>query len=44
MSNAPLVMTPGEPAGIGAEIALKAWKNEKSNVFFLLDNPERVRE
>jgi 4-hydroxythreonine-4-phosphate dehydrogenase len=43
MSNAPLVMTPGEPAGIGAEIALKAWKNEKSNVFFLLDNPERVR-
>ena len=39
----PLVLTPGEPAGVGAEIALKAWRREGSPLFFLIDDPERVR-
>ena len=39
----PLVLTPGEPAGIGAEIALGAWKTGTAPVFCLLDDPGRVR-
>ena len=41
--DAPLVLTPGEPAGVGAEIALKAWRRGDSPLFFLIDDPERVR-
>jgi 4-hydroxythreonine-4-phosphate dehydrogenase len=41
--DAPLVLTPGEPAGIGAEIALKAWRREGTPLFFLIDDPRRVR-
>jgi 4-hydroxythreonine-4-phosphate dehydrogenase len=41
--EAPLVLTPGEPAGVGAEIALKAWRREDTPKFFLIDNPERVQ-
>lgn len=41
--DAPLVVTPGEPAGVGAEIALKAWRREGTPLFFLIDDPDRVR-
>ncbi|HEY1299825.1 MAG TPA: 4-hydroxythreonine-4-phosphate dehydrogenase PdxA [Stellaceae bacterium] len=40
----PIALTVGEPAGIGGEIALKAWLARGSAVppFYLLDDPERV--
>ena len=40
----PLALTMGEPAGIGAEIALKAWmkRGRETPVFVLLDDPERL--
>ena len=44
MSNLPIVITPGEPAGIGAEITLKAWEARSCPPFFLIDDPERVRK
>ena len=44
-SEKPLALTMGEPAGIGAEIALKAWqgRNGGTPLFFLLDDPPRLR-
>jgi len=45
--RAPLALTIGEPAGIGGEIALKAWrarKSEKLPPFFALDVPERLKQ
>src|SRR5947209_17042884 len=41
---APLALTMGEPAGIGAEIAMAAWLRRGKAVppFFLLDDVERV--
>ena len=40
----PLALTMGEPAGIGAEIALMAWRRRAEGVppFFLLDDVERL--
>jgi 4-hydroxythreonine-4-phosphate dehydrogenase len=41
-----LALTMGEPAGIGGEIALRAWlaRNERNvPAFFILDDPERLR-
>ncbi len=40
----PLALTMGEPAGIGAEIALKAWLGRSLGVpaFYLIDDPERL--
>ena len=39
----PLAVTMGEPAGIGAEIALKAWRGRgELSPFFLIDDPERL--
>ncbi|WP_193173006.1 4-hydroxythreonine-4-phosphate dehydrogenase PdxA [Nisaea nitritireducens] len=40
----PLAVTPGEPAGTGAEITLKAWSSARNllSPFFLLDDPERL--
>lgn len=41
----PLVLTMGEPAGIGGEIALKAWfarARDRLPPFFLIDDPERL--
>jgi 4-hydroxythreonine-4-phosphate dehydrogenase len=40
----PLAMTMGEPAGIGGEIALKAWQARKDGIppFFLIDDPARI--
>jgi len=40
----PLAVTMGEPAGIGGEIALKAWREHRENLppFFLIDCPHRI--
>jgi 4-hydroxythreonine-4-phosphate dehydrogenase len=41
----PLALTMGEPAGIGGEIALKAWfarDPERLPPFFLIDDPDRL--
>ncbi|HKM72435.1 MAG TPA: 4-hydroxythreonine-4-phosphate dehydrogenase PdxA [Stellaceae bacterium] len=40
----PLVVTMGEPAGIGGEIALKAWLGRGAGVppFYLIDDPDRL--
>ena len=40
----PLALTMGEPAGIGGEIALKAWLNRSNGIpaFYLLDDPDRI--
>ncbi len=46
-ATAPLVLTPGEPAGIGAEIAMKAWRARAEAgvpAFALLDDQERLRK
>ena len=45
MTSAPIVVTMGEPAGVGAEICLKAWMRREElslPVFFLLDDPKRL--
>lgn len=45
MTTGPVVVTMGEPAGIGAEIALKAWLRRRElslPAFFLLDDPGRI--
>jgi 4-hydroxythreonine-4-phosphate dehydrogenase len=40
----PLAVTMGEPAGIGGEIAIKAWLNRGDGVppFYLIDDPDRL--
>jgi 4-hydroxythreonine-4-phosphate dehydrogenase len=40
----PLALTMGEPAGVGGEIALKAWQRRGDGVppFYLLDDPDRL--
>jgi 4-hydroxythreonine-4-phosphate dehydrogenase len=43
--NAPLALTMGEPAGIGGEIALQAWRQHKDfsvPPFFIIDDPKRL--
>jgi 4-hydroxythreonine-4-phosphate dehydrogenase len=42
----PLVLTMGEPAGIGGEIALKAWLARADGLpsFYLRDDPERLNK
>jgi 4-hydroxythreonine-4-phosphate dehydrogenase len=42
----PLVLTMGEPAGIGGEIALAAWSRRAAGVprFALIDNPSRLAD
>jgi 4-hydroxythreonine-4-phosphate dehydrogenase len=41
---APLVLTMGEPAGVGGEISLKAWLNRLDGIppFYLIDDPDRL--
>lgn len=42
----PLVLTMGEPAGVGGELTLKAWENRREHglpVFFAIDDPARLR-
>jgi 4-hydroxythreonine-4-phosphate dehydrogenase len=43
--TASLALTMGEPAGIGGEIALKAWLRRGDGVpsFFVIDDPDRLR-
>jgi 4-hydroxythreonine-4-phosphate dehydrogenase len=45
MDLPPLALTMGEPAGIGGEIALAAWRRlaGQGPVFLALDDPERLR-
>ena len=40
----PLALTMGEPAGIGGEIALKAWLELRGDLpsFYLIDDPDRL--
>ena len=40
----PLAVTMGEPAGIGGEIALKAWLARRDSIppFYLIDDPDRL--
>ena len=40
----PVALTMGEPAGIGAEIALKAWYGRGASLppFFVIDDPDRL--
>ncbi|MBT5265257.1 MAG: 4-hydroxythreonine-4-phosphate dehydrogenase PdxA [Rhodospirillaceae bacterium] len=40
----PVVITPGEPAGIGAEITLAAWADHRSELpaFALIEDPSRL--
>jgi 4-hydroxythreonine-4-phosphate dehydrogenase len=42
--NLPLALTMGEPAGIGGEIALKAWLRRGEGVppFYVIDDPDRL--
>lgn len=45
MTTRPIALTMGEPAGVGAEIALKAWMRREELLlppFFLLDDPRRL--
>ncbi len=45
MTTRPIALTMGEPAGVGAEIALKAWMRRDELLlppFFLLDDPRRL--
>jgi len=41
---APLALTMGEPAGIGGELALRIWCNQRDSVspFFIIDDPKRL--
>ena len=43
-SQLPVVITMGDPAGIGGEITLKSWLNHRQNLppFFVIDSPERL--
>lgn len=40
----PVAVTMGDPAGIGGEIALKAWRDHRHGLapFFVIDDPERL--
>lgn len=43
----PLALTMGEPAGIGAELALAAWRDRTTTavpVFFIIDDPKRLEQ
>ena len=42
MLGKPIAITPGEPAGIGTEITVKAWKDKSCPPFFLIDDAGRV--
>jgi 4-hydroxythreonine-4-phosphate dehydrogenase len=44
VADRPLAVTMGEPAGIGGEITLKAWRLRRSDAvpFFVIDSPQRL--
>jgi len=39
----PLALTMGDPAGIGGEITLKAWRAKKGTPFFVIDDVHRLK-
>ncbi|MEM9469553.1 MAG: 4-hydroxythreonine-4-phosphate dehydrogenase PdxA [Pseudomonadota bacterium] len=44
--NKPIAITMGEPAGVGGELTIKAWrvrKEENLSPFFVIDCPERLK-
>jgi 4-hydroxythreonine-4-phosphate dehydrogenase len=45
-SEVPIAITMGEPAGIGGEILLSAWRQRRAGnpVFFAIDDPGRLRK
>lgn len=45
-STPPIAVTMGEPAGIGAELALLAWHRERHTLppFFVIDDPVRLKD
>lgn len=45
-AGGPLAVTPGEPAGVGLDLTLGLWaaRTGQTPPFFLIDDPERVRE
>jgi len=45
-SPLPLAVTMGEPAGVGGELSLKAWRAKagQGRAFFILDDPARLRK
>ncbi|MDF1791086.1 MAG: 4-hydroxythreonine-4-phosphate dehydrogenase PdxA [Thalassobaculaceae bacterium] len=45
MSDKPLAVTPGEPAGVGLDLTLGLWavRGPDTPPFFLIDDPARVR-
>ena len=43
MAQTPIILTPGDPAGIGAEIALKAWQ-QGCHDFVILENVTRLQQ
>ncbi|MEO1492101.1 MAG: 4-hydroxythreonine-4-phosphate dehydrogenase PdxA [Pseudomonadota bacterium] len=47
-ATAPLAITMGDPAGVGTEITLAAWRAQRAGTalppFFLIDDPARVRD
>lgn len=43
MAQAPIIVTPGDPAGIGAEIALKAWQ-QGCNDFVIFEDVTRLQK
>ena len=45
MSDLPLVLTPGEPAGVGVDLSIALWADRDASTpaFFLIDDVDRVR-
>lgn len=45
VAGLPVAVTMGDPAGIGGEISLMAWRDHRSslNPFFVMDDPDRLR-
>ena len=42
-SNLPLIVTPGEPAGIGAEITIKSWHAGQRDIC-MIESPDRLAD
>ncbi len=42
-SGLPLIVTPGEPAGIGAEITIKSWHNGQRDIC-VIESPDRLAD
>ena len=42
-SGLPLIVTPGEPAGIGAEITIKSWHAGQRDIC-VIESPDRLAD